>query len=80
MKENIKIEDKINIILEELLKEIKKDKIQIFDCRDMAGDYKICLLSDENNIEVLYAPYYEYVEILGLPKDKYNKIYKKFGY
>lgn len=43
------------------------------------GDYKIVLFSEEA-VEVLYAPEYGYAEILGLPKEEYDSLLKKYGY
>lgn len=49
------LEKKINKVLEELLKDNEKERIQMFDCTDIFGDFKICLF-DEDGVEVLYAP------------------------
>lgn len=73
------LENKINKTLKELLERNEQDKIQMFDCRDIAGDYKESLL-DEDNVTILYAPNYNYVEVLGLSEQDYNKIYEKYGY
>lgn len=58
---------------------MEKKRIQMFDCEDIMGDYKIVLFSEEA-VEVLYAPGYRYVEILGLPKEEYDYLFKKYGY
>ncbi len=75
----IEIEEKISEALKELLQEIKQDKVQMFDCRDIVGDYKECILQ-EGEVTILYAPGYNYVEVLGLSTEDYNKIYERFGY
>ena len=51
----------------------------MFDCRDIMGDSKAVLLSLEE-VKVLYAPEYNYVEILGLDKEDYAYFFKKYGY
>lgn len=76
---NNKTRKQIVKVLQELLKELGKKRIQMFDCEDMMGDYKEVLFSEEA-VEVLYAPEYTYVEILGLPKEEYNYLFKKYGY
>ena len=76
---NNKKRQQIVKVLQELLKELGKKRIQMFDCEDIMGDYKIVLFSEEA-VEVLYAPEYGYVEILGLPKEEYDSLLKKYGY
>lgn len=51
----------------------------MFDCYDILGDYKEILYKD-NEVEVLYAPYYDYVEIIGLTDIDYNYFFNKYGY
>lgn len=69
-------------IVEEILKVIvskKKDKkIQMFDCYDILGDYKEILYKDDE-VEVLYAPHYDYVETIGLTDIDYNYFFEKYG-
>lgn len=76
---NTKIKQQIEKVLQELLKEVGQERIQMFDCRDIMGDSKAVLLSLEE-AEVLYAPDYEYVEILGLDEEDYNYFKGKYGY
>lgn len=76
---NNKTRQQIVKVLQELLKELGKKRIQMFDCEDIMGDYKIVLFS-EKAVKVLYAPGYGYVEILGLPKEEYDSLLKKYGY
>lgn len=76
---NNKTRQQIVKVLQELLKELGKKRIQMFDCEDIMGDYKIVLFSEEA-VEVLYSPVYMYVEILGLPKEEYDYLFRKYGY
>lgn len=76
---NSKTKQRIEKVLQELLEELDKDRIQMFDCRDIMGDFKVALLSCEE-IKVLYAPEYNYVEILGVDEEDYNYFFKKYGY
>lgn len=77
MTKEIKV--KIEELLKELLLELEKDKVQMFDCYDIVGDYKITLFSDEK-IDVLYAPGHEYVEIVGLNEKDFDYFFNKYGY
>lgn len=74
-----KIKQRIEKALQELLEELDRDRIQMFDCRDIMGDSKAVLLSLEE-VKVLYAPEYNYVEILGLDEEDYNYFKEKYGY
>lgn len=47
--------------------------IQAFDTRNIAGDYMINEY-DEDNIQVDYCPYYEYIEIFGLADSEFNDL------
>ena len=47
------------------LKNSFKDGIQMFDTPYLANDYRIAIYC-EDEITVLYAPYYEYIEIFGV--------------
>lgn len=76
---NSKTKQRIEKVLQELLKEVGQERIQMFDCRDIMGDYKSVLFS-EKEAEVLYAPDYKYVEILGLDEEDYNYFKEKYGY
>jgi site-specific recombinase XerD len=73
------LENKICKAIEEILEIEKTKRIQMFNCYDTAGDYKEYLLK-EDGIEVLYAPGYRYVEVIGLADKDYQKIFKKYGY
>lgn len=76
---NNKAKQVIEKVLQELLEELDRDRIQMFDCRDIMGDSKVVLLSCEE-IKVLYAPDYNYVEILGLDEEDYDYFFEKYGY
>ena len=62
-----------------MLKKMFPNRIQMFDCRDLVGDYKELLYAD-NNVTVLYAPYLEYVEVIGLPDEDYREVFEACGY
>lgn len=55
------------------LKEEFPKGIQMFNTKNIAGDYMITIY-DEDNIEVDYAPSYEYIEIFGLSKDEFEHV------
>ena len=76
---NKELENKICKAIEDILKIEGSKKIQMFDCYDIVGDYKETFLN-EDGVEVLYAPGYTYVEVVGLSDEDYNKIFKKYGY
>ena len=50
----------------------------MFDCYGIVGDYKVAFLN-EDGVQVLYAPGYKYVEVIGLTDEDYNKIFEKYG-
>lgn len=58
------------------LKNSFKDGIQMFDTPSLANDYRIAIYC-EDEITVLYAPYYEYIEIFGVSKEEFKKIVKE---
>lgn len=66
-------------ILKVIVSQNKNKKIQMYDCYDILGDYKEILYKNDE-VEVLYAPYYDYVEIIGLTDIDYNYFFKKYGY
>ena len=74
-----KTKQRIERVLQELLEELGEDRIQMFDCQDIMGDYKAVLFSGKE-AKVLYAPGYKYVEILVLAKEDYAYFFKKYGY
>lgn len=73
------LENKICKAIEEILEIEGAKKIQMFNCYDIAGDYKEIYLN-EDGVEVLYAPGWSYVEVIGLSDKDYKKIFKKYGY
>lgn len=62
-----------------MLKKMFPNRIQMFNCRDILGDYKEILYTDEN-VTVLYAPQWKYVEVLGLPDEDYREVFEACGY
>ena len=76
---NNKTKQRIEKVLQELLEELGEDRIQMFDCQDIMGDSKAVLLRYEE-AEILYAPAYKYVEILGLDEEDYDYFFEKYGY
>lgn len=58
------------------LKNSFKDGIQMFDTPSLVNDYRIAIYC-EDEITVLYAPYYEYIEIFGVSKEEFKKIVKE---
>lgn len=74
-----KTKQQIEGVLQELLEELGEDRIQMFDCQGIISDYKSVLFSGKE-VDVLYAPDYKYVEILGLDKEDYDYFFKKYGY
>ena len=47
----------------------------MFDTPSLVNDYRIAIYC-EDEITVLYAPYYEYIEIFGVSKEEFKKIVK----
>lgn len=76
---NKELENEICKVIEDILEIEGSKKVQMFDCYDIVGDYKIAFL-DEDGVQVLYAPGYKYVEVIGLTDEDYNKIFEKYGY
>ena len=61
------------------LKSIFPKRIQLFSCLGSEPDEKAELFRDED-VVVLYAIAYEYVEVLGLPDDEYRRVFDAIGY
>lgn len=76
---NNKTKQRIEKVLQELLEELGQERIQMYDCQGIFCDSKSVLLSSKE-VDVLYAPDYEYVEILGLDEEDYNYFKGKYGY
>ena len=77
MKEEIR--EQIESAIKETLRSCGRKKIQMFDCPDLVGDYKVTLFYN-HDIGVFYAPGYEYIELLGLSEDVYSYFFRKYGY
>ena len=60
------------------LKEYFTERIQMFDHRGWTPDYKVSIYNDDT-IEILYAPDWGYVEVLGATAEEYNAIFKECG-
>lgn len=76
---NNKTKQQIGKVLQELLEELGQDRIQMFGWEDIMGDSKVVLLRYEE-VEVIYAPGYGYVELLGLDKEDYHYFFERYGY
>ena len=53
--------------------------IQAFNSACLCGDYRICIYH-QDGIEVLYAPYYEYIEIYGLEENEFEDLIEDNSY
>lgn len=60
----------------EFLKDRFPDGVQAFDTKSIVGDRMVTIYYD-GKIVVGYCPYYEYIEILGLTKEQFEKVCKK---
>lgn len=60
----------------EFLKEEFPNGIQMFDTRNIAGDYMETIY-EKDGITVDYAPFYEYIEIFGLSKEEFEMVGKE---
>ena len=58
------------------LKERFEDGIQMFDTPSMANDFRVPIYS-EDEITVLWAPYYEYIEIYGISDEEFERVMKE---
>ena len=65
-------EDRL-IKLKKFLKTVFKKKIQAFTTKNLVGDYMETIY-DEDEIQVDYAPEYEYIEIFGLKNKEYKEL------
>lgn len=64
--------------LRNFLKEMFPEKIQMFDTRNFVGDFMITIY-DQDDIQVDYCPYYEYIEIFGLSEEDFERINLEWG-
>ena len=52
------------------------DGIQMFNTPSMAGDFRVPIYS-KDEITVLWAPYYEYIEIYGISDVEFATVMKE---
>lgn len=65
--------------IEKLIKFLKKrfeNGIQMFDTPSLVDDYRIPIYV-ENDITVLYAPYWDYIEIYGISDEDFERVMKE---
>lgn len=67
----LRIEKLINF-----LKERFEDGIQMFDTPSMVGDFRVPIYN-KDEITVLWAPYYEYIEIFGISSEEFERVMKE---
>ena len=58
------------------LKERFEDGIQMFDTPSIVDDFRVPIYS-EDEITVLWAPYYEYIEIYGISDEEFERVMKE---
>ena len=58
------------------LKERFEDGIQMFDTPSLVNDYRIPIYI-EDDITVLYAPYWDYIEIYGISDEEFERVMKE---
>lgn len=68
-------EDRLNK-LEKFLKETFPEGIQSLTTRNILGD-PMKNIYDEDNIQVDYCYYYDYIEIFGLTDEEYKELEKE---
>ena len=58
------------------LKERFEDGIQMFDTPSMVDDFRVPIYS-KDEITVLWAPYYDYIEIFGISSEEFERVKKE---
>ena len=58
------------------LKERFEDGIQMFDTSSLVNDYRIPIYI-EDDITVLYAPHWDYIEIYGISDEEFERVMKE---
>lgn len=58
------------------LKERFEDGIQMFDTPSLVHDYRIPIYV-KDDITVLYAPHWDYIEIYGISDEEFEKVMKE---
>lgn len=64
------------IKLKKFLKEAFEDSIQSFTTKNIVGDSMVTIYN-KDEIQVDYAPRYEYIEIFGLTDEEYQELEKE---
>lgn len=64
--------EKVAAFLQGWLKERDEKEIQIFNCRSWTADAKAKIYS-EDGVDVLYAYYWDYIEVLGLTDEEFER-------
>ena len=59
--------------LKKFLKSTFKESIQAFTTKNIVGDFTFTIY-DEDEIQVDYAPSYEYIEIFGLTDEEFEEL------
>lgn len=62
----------------EFLKKQFPHGIQMFNTPSIMDDYRETIY-DEDSIEVLFAPGYEYIEIYGISDEEFERVMKETG-
>ena len=58
------------------LKERFEDGIQMFDTPSLVNDFRLPIYS-EDEITVLWAPCYEYIEIYGISSEEFDRVVRE---
>ena len=58
------------------LKERFEDGIQMFDTPSLVNDFRLPIYS-EDEITVLWAPGYEYIEIYGISSEEFDRVVRE---
>lgn len=60
----------------EFLKAHFESGIQMFNTPSIVGYFRVPIYS-EDNIKVLFAPHYEYIEIYGISDEEFERVMKE---
>lgn len=55
-----------------------KNGIQMFNTPSIMGDYRISIY-EADDIRVLFAPKYEYIEIYGISEEEFERVIRETG-
>ena len=58
------------------MKERFEDGIQMFDTPYIVDDFRVPIYN-KDEITVLFAPYYEYIEIFGISSEEFERVMKE---